>query len=99
MQLPQVLIVSQPTWGVDVNSAAIIHQELRLLRDKGCAILLVSEELEELFQLCDRLVVIAKGRFSPIIKSSDATVEQIGQWMSGLWPQPEAILKEKHATA
>ena len=99
MQLPQVLIVSQPTWGVDVNSAAIIHQELRLLRDKGCAILLVSEELEELFQLCDRLVVIAKGRFSPIIKSSDATVEQIGQWMSGLWPQPQSTQKEKHATA
>jgi len=98
MQLPQVLMVSQPTWGVDVNSAAVIHRELRFLRDKGCAILVVSEELEELFQLCDRMVVISKGRFSPIVKSNDVKVEQIGQWMSGLWPQTQATLKDSHAT-
>ncbi len=99
MQSPQVLIISQPTWGVDVSSAAVIHEELRSLRDKGCAILIVSEELDELFELCDRLVVIAKGRFSPIVNTSEATVEQLGQWMSGLWPNFQTPSRAAHATA
>ncbi len=97
MQSPKVLIVSQPTWGVDVGAAARIHEELARLRDAGCAILVVSEELDELFELCDRLVVMAKGSVSPAIKTSDATVEQIGQWMSGLW-KPEAM-EAGHAAA
>jgi general nucleoside transport system ATP-binding protein len=83
--LPKVLIVAQPTWGVDVGAAAQIRAELVALRDAGCAVLVVSEELEELFAIADRLHVIAKGRLSPSIASADATVERIGQWMSGLW--------------
>jgi simple sugar transport system ATP-binding protein len=55
------------------------------LRDAGCALLVISEELDELFEISDRLVVIAKGRLSPSIKTSNATVDQIGQWMSGMW--------------
>ena len=82
---PKVLIVSQPTWGVDVGAAAQIRGELLQLRDEGCAVLVVSEELDELFELCDRMHVIAKGRLSPSIKTVDATVEKIGEWMSGLW--------------
>jgi general nucleoside transport system ATP-binding protein len=82
---PKVLIVSQPTWGVDVGAAAQIRGELLKLRDEGCAVLVVSEELDELFELCDRMHVIAKGRLSPSIKTADATVEKIGEWMSGLW--------------
>jgi simple sugar transport system ATP-binding protein len=83
---PQVLIVSQPTWGVDVGAAAQIRGELLKLRDAGCAVLVVSEELEELFEISDRLVVIAGGRLSPAVPVREATVEQIGIWMSGLWP-------------
>jgi general nucleoside transport system ATP-binding protein len=83
--VPKVLIVAQPTWGVDVGAAAQIRAELVALRDAGCAVLVVSEELEELFAIADRLHVIAKGRLSPSIASADATVEQIGEWMSGLW--------------
>jgi simple sugar transport system ATP-binding protein len=82
---PRVLIVSQPTWGVDVGAAAQIRGELLALRDAGCALLVVSEELDELFEVCDRLVVIAQGRVSPSIATSQASVEQIGEWMSGLW--------------
>ena len=59
---PKLLIVSQPTWGVDVGAAAQIRGELLALRDEGCALLVVSEELDELFEICDRLVVIAQGR-------------------------------------
>ncbi|WP_395138189.1 ABC transporter ATP-binding protein [Schlegelella aquatica] len=83
---PKVLIVAQPTWGVDVGAAAQIRSELLALRDAGCAVLVVSEELEELFEISDRLVVIAQGRVSPAVPTGQATVEQIGEWMSGLWP-------------
>jgi simple sugar transport system ATP-binding protein len=82
---PRVMLIAQPTWGVDVGAAAQIHQHLLALKERGCAILIVSEELEELFGLCDRLHVIARGRLSPSIATKVATVEQIGLWMSGLW--------------
>jgi simple sugar transport system ATP-binding protein len=87
---PKVLIVSQPTWGVDVGAAAQIRGELLKLRDEGCAVLVVSEELDELFEVCDRMHVIAKGRLSPSINTSEATVEKIGEWMSGLWDVGQA---------
>ncbi|MES2936358.1 MAG: ABC transporter ATP-binding protein [Pseudomonadota bacterium] len=82
---PKLLIVSQPTWGVDVGAAAQIRAEILALRDAGCAVLVLSEELEELFEISDRLHVIAKGRLSPSVSRADATVAQIGEWMSGLW--------------
>ena len=64
---PKLLIVSQPTWGVDVGAAALIRGELLKLRDAGCALLVVSEELDELFEISDRLIVIAQGRISPTV--------------------------------
>ena len=82
---PKLLIVSQPTWGVDVGAAAQIRGELLALRDAGCAVLVVSEELDELFEIADRLVVIAGGRLSPSVRTAEASIETIGQWMSGLW--------------
>ena len=84
---PKVLIVSQPTWGVDVGAAAQIRGELLALRDAGCAVLVVSEELDELFEISDRLVVMAQGRLSPPVATRDAGIEMIGEWMSGLWPR------------
>jgi ABC-type uncharacterized transport system ATPase subunit len=47
--------------------------------------LVVSEELDELFEVCDRLQVIARGRLSPSVPMAEATIEKIGEWMSGLW--------------
>ncbi len=82
---PQLLIVSQPTWGVDVGAAAQIRGEILALRDAGCAVLVVSEELDELFEVCDRMHVIARGKLSPSVPVAQATVEKIGEWMSGLW--------------
>ena len=98
---PRLLIVSQPTWGVDVGAAAQIRGELLKLRDAGCALLIVSEELDELFEISDRLVVIAQGRVSPPIATADASVVQIGEWMSGLWPQsgPAQAKEVAHAQA
>ncbi len=87
---PRLLIVSQPTWGVDVGASAQIRGEILALRDQGCAVLVVSEELDELFELSDRLHVIAKGRLSPSVPIADATIEKIGEWMSGLWEAEHA---------
>lgn len=87
---PRLLIVAQPTWGVDVGAAAQIRAEILALRDAGCAVLVVSEELDELFELSDRLHVIAKGKLSPALARAQASVTQIGEWMSGLWPQASA---------
>ena len=86
---PTLLIVSQPTWGVDVGAAAQIRGELLKLRDAGCAVLVVSEELDELFEVSDRLYVMAKGALSPSLARANATVELVGQWMSGLWSTDE----------
>jgi len=83
------LIVSQPTWGVDIGASAQIRAALIALRDAGCAVLVVSEELEELLELSDRLHVMANGRLSPALNRNQASVSRIGAWMSGLWPQGE----------
>ncbi len=97
---PKLLIVSQPTWGVDVGAAALIRSELLALRDAGCALLVVSEELDELFEISDRLIVIAQGRMSPSILTQQATIEMIGEWMSGLWDRGPNQAKElRHAEA
>ena len=94
---PRLLIVSQPTWGVDVGAAAQIRGEILALRDAGCAVLVVSEELDELFEVCDRMHVIARGRLSPSLPTAQASVEQIGEWMSGLWqPGANAQTAEVH---
>ena len=89
MQDPKVLVLAQPTWGVDVGASSFIRRTLLDLRNSGTAILVISEELEELFELCDRLVVIAKGTLSPTKVTSETGVEEIVIWMSGMWPDAE----------
>ncbi len=95
---PKVLVVAQPTWGVDVGAAAQIRGKLLALRDAGCAVLLISEELDELFELSDRLVVMAQGRMSPSMARAEATVTQVGVWMSGLF-EPAMPMKAPHVSA
>lgn len=85
-QSPKLLVVSQPTWGVDVGAANIIRQAMIDLRNNGSAILVVSEELDELFEICDRLIVIAEGYVSPSVNVDETSKEDIGIWMSGIFP-------------
>jgi simple sugar transport system ATP-binding protein len=80
-------VVAQPTWGVDVGAAAFIRQKIIDLRNEGVAVLVLSEELDELFEVSDRLAVIAKGRLSPAKPIKQTNVEEIGVWMSGMWPE------------
>ncbi|HEX4883472.1 MAG TPA: ABC transporter ATP-binding protein [Casimicrobiaceae bacterium] len=82
-QRPRVMIAAQPTWGVDVGASAQIRQALIDLRDAGVAVLVVSEELDELFEICDRLAVIAQGRLSEAKDVATTDPGEIGQLMAG----------------
>ena len=82
-QHPRVLVAAQPTWGVDVGAAAQIRQALLDLRDAGVAVLVISEELDELFEICDRIAVIAQGRLSEARPRADTHAGEIGLLMSG----------------
>ncbi|MEM6372108.1 MAG: ABC transporter ATP-binding protein [Pseudomonadota bacterium] len=80
---PKVLIASQPTWGVDVGAAAAIRQKLIDLRDAGAAILIVSEELEEIFEICDVIQVMFRGRLSPPVPTRSTSIDDVGLAMAG----------------
>jgi simple sugar transport system ATP-binding protein len=77
-------VVAQPTWGLDVGAAARIRGELRALAAGGAAVLVISEDLDELFEISSALVVIARGRLSPRVPVAEATLPQIGAWMAGV---------------
>jgi ABC-type uncharacterized transport system ATPase subunit len=90
LQSPGVLIVSQPTWGVDAGAAAAIHQALLDLAAQGAAVLVISQDLDELLALSDRMAVINAGRLSRILVTREAQTEEIGLLMGGLHGlQPE----------
>ena len=80
---PKLLLVSQPTRGVDIGAIEFIHRKLIALRDAGSAILLVSAELEEVTALADRLLVIYKGKFVGEVNPKTTSVEEIGLLMTG----------------
>jgi simple sugar transport system ATP-binding protein len=80
---PKVLVLAQPTWGVDIGAAMLIRQAIIDMRDQGVAVLVLSEEIDELFMMSDRIAVIAKGRLSRAVKASETSVNQVGVWMSG----------------
>ena len=84
---PKVLVVSQPTWGVDVGAAAAIRQRLVDLSRSGAAVLIISEELEELFEITDRIYVMFRGRLSPPVRTSETSIETIGLAMTGAFEQ------------
>jgi len=83
VQNPSVLMLSQPTWGVDAGAAAAIYEALVALADAGTAIVIISQDLDEILLLCDRIAVIAAGRVSPPMPVKEATIEQIGLLMGG----------------
>ena len=79
----KVLIVAQPTWGVDVGASAAIRQKLLDIAARGVAILVISEDLDELLEITDRLHVMFRGRLSESISTRGASVEAIGLAMTG----------------
>ena len=83
---PHVLLVSQPTWGVDVGAAAVIRNALMRLRDDGASVIVVSEEIDELFEISDRIAVMYRGALSPAVPKDRISIEEVGRWLSCLWP-------------
>ena len=88
---PKVLILAQPTWGVDIGAAMLIRQAIIDLRDQGVAVLVVSEELEELFMISDRIAVLAQGRLSRAVPAASTSINQVGVWMSGDFEHTDAL--------
>ena len=85
LQQPCVLVCAQPTWGVDVGAAAELRQALKNLRDSGCAILLISEDIDEIFALADRVVVAFEGRLSSPQPIEQTSTTDLGLLMAGVW--------------
>ncbi len=83
LQEPEVMIAAQPTWGVDAGSAAAIHQALLSLAEQGTAVLVVSQDLDELLTISDRIAVIFHGRLSNAMPASEVTAESLGLLMGG----------------
>ncbi len=83
------LVASQPTRGLDVGSIEYIHERLIQKRDEGCAVLLVSTELDEIMQLSDRIAVIYRGKVLDILDAKTATKELVGLLMAGIIPGEE----------
>ena len=81
---PKVLLVGQPTRGVDIGAIEFIHQRLIDMRNKGAAILLVSVELEEILSLSDRIVVMFDGKIVGEKINQDVTDRDIGLLMAGI---------------
>lgn len=89
---PKLLLVAQPTRGVDIGAIEFIHRKLVALRDAGCAILLVSAELEEVTALADRLLIIHHGRIVGEVDPLKASFEEIGLMMTGGQKKVEGAL-------
>ena len=80
---PRVLIAGQPTRGLDIGAARFVHEKFLDLRSKGCGIVVISEDLEELLVLSDRIAVMYEGRIAGIVDAADATVARLGMLMTG----------------
>ena len=93
----KLLIASQPTRGLDVGSIEYIHKRILEKRDEGCAVLLVSPELEEVMSLSDRIAVVFEGKLLDIIPAEQATREKLGLLMAGI--QEDAPDKKQEAVA
>ncbi|MEP3346458.1 MAG: ABC transporter ATP-binding protein [Litoreibacter sp.] len=83
MQNPAVLVINQPTWGVDASAAAAIRQALLDLAAEGAAIVVISQDLDELMEISDRFAALNEGRLSPPVATSGLDVEKIGLMLGG----------------
>ncbi len=80
---PQLLVASHPTYGLDVGATQFLREHLIDLRKKGTCVLLFSEDLEEIFELCDRIAVMFEGQFMGILEADDPKLDDIGLMMAG----------------
>ena len=86
LQGPQLLVVSQPTWGVDAGAAAAIHEKIQQMISAGAGALVISQDLDEIFALSDRIAVISQGRLSAPRPTGEVTTEEVGLLMGASRP-------------
>ena len=86
---PAVIVANQPTWGLDVGAVSYIHEQLLAARQRGAAVLVISEDLDELFAIADRIAVMFHGRLSPA--RGNWTIADIGLAMAGSLAPAEAV--------
>ncbi len=91
---PKILLAAQPTRGIDVGATEFIHGQFLALRASGGAVLLISEDLEEIFALSDRIAVMYGGRIMADIPVAEATVERVGLLMAGISESPSPLAGE-----
>ncbi|MEM6896963.1 MAG: ABC transporter ATP-binding protein [Pseudomonadota bacterium] len=84
LQRPTALVINQPTWGVDAAAAASIRQKLMELAADGVAIIVISQDLDELFEIADRFAALNEGRLSPARAMADLTMEEVGLMLGGV---------------
>lgn len=80
---PQIILANQPVRGLDIGAVNYVHSRLLSARERGAAVLLISEDLDEVMALSDVIHVIADGRLSPEFKRGEMTPAQLGLWMAG----------------
>jgi len=80
---PSLLVASHPTYGLDVGATQYLREQLLEIRKLGGAILLFSEDLDEIFELCDRIAIIFEGKFTAILDADDKRLSDIGLMMAG----------------
>jgi simple sugar transport system ATP-binding protein len=83
-QNPDILIIAQPTWGVDAGAAQTIHQAIRELASKGAAVLIISQDLDELMEITDRIGAICGGVVSEFYSTKEMSIEKVGMLMAGV---------------
>ncbi len=93
---PGILVVNQPTWGVDAGAAAVIRQALVDLSRSGSAVLVISQDLDEIFEIADRIAVISRGQLSETFPASDMTAEEIGLLMAGAHETHPEVTQHAH---
>ena len=102
MQGPKVLVVNQPTWGVDAQAAAAIRQALLTLADDGAAVIVISQDLDEVLQIADRFAALNEGRLSPPRPVRGLTLDEVGLMLGGAHDMdvaaPDAVRRTEEIT-
>ena len=83
LKSPRLLVVAQPTWGVDVGAAVSIRTAMLDLAANGSAVIMISQDLEEVFAIANKIAVLHDGRLSDVMPADQVTAEQIGLLMGG----------------
>ena len=85
MSNPELLILSQPTWGIDAGSEAFIKKTIVELSQKGVSIIIISHDLDELLEVCHQISVLYEGSLSNPLKVEDINITKLGKYMGGLF--------------